>query len=66
MNEIRILKREINRYKTLVDNEAVAVIVLDKMKDDLVILEARVLKIKSSINSIKFDLEQTKLKSPIE
>ena len=66
MNEIKIQKREINRYQMLVDKGAVAVIVLDKMKDNLVILEARTLKIKSAINSINLDLEQTQLKSPID
>ena len=66
MNEIRIQKREINRYQMLLDKGAVAVIILDKMKDDLVILEARMLKVKSAINAIKFDLEQTQLKSPID
>ena len=65
-NEIRIQKREINRYQILLDKGAVAIIVLDEMKDDLVILEARMLKLESSINSIKFDLEQTHLKSPID
>ena len=66
MNEIRIQKREINRYQTLLDKGAVAIIVLDEMKDNLVILEARMLKIESSINAINFDLEQTHLKSPID
>ena len=66
MNEIRIEKREINRYQILVDEGAEAVIVLDKMKDNLLILEARILKLKSAINSINFDLEQTQLKSPID
>ena len=66
INEIRIQKREINRYQMLVDRGAVALVVLDKMKDDLVILEARMLKIKSAINAINFDLEQTQLKSPID
>ena len=66
MNEIRILKREINRYKVLVDKGAEAVIVLDKMKDDLLISQTKILKIKSAINSINFDLEQTQLKSPID
>ena len=65
MNEIRIQKREINRYQMLVDKGAVAVIELDKMKDDLVILEARSLKLTSAIKAINFDLEQTQLKSPI-
>ena len=66
MNEIRIQKREISRYQILVDEGALAVIVLDKMKDDLVILEARRIKIKSAIKAIEFDLEQTQLKSPID
>ena len=66
MNEIRIQKREIKRYQMLVDKGALAVIVLDKMKDDLVILEARLFKIQSAINAINFDLEQTQLKSPID
>ncbi len=66
LNKIRIKKREINRYQKLVDKGAVAVIVLDKMKDDLVILEARISKINSAITSINFDLEQTQLKSPID
>jgi len=66
MNEIRIQKREIKRYQMLVDKGALAVIVLDKMKDDLVISEARLLKIQSAINAINFDLEQTQLKSPID
>ena len=66
MNEIRIKKREINRYQTLVDKGAVALIVLDKMKDDLLLSETRVLKLKSAIDSINVDLEQTELKSPID
>ncbi len=66
LNEIRIQKREIERYKVLVDKGAEAVIVLDKMMDDLVILEARLIKLKSGINAIKFDLDQTQLKSPID
>ena len=66
MSQIRIQKREINRYKMLVDKGAVALIVLDKMKDDLVISEARILKLKSAIDAIDFDLKQTQLKSPID
>ena len=65
-NEIRILKREISRYKSLVDNGAEPVIVLEKMNDDLLISEAKMLKIKSAINAINLDLEQTQLKSPID
>ena len=66
INQIRIQKREINRYQMLVDRGAEPVIVLEKMKDDLLILEARKLKLESSINAIDFDLEQTQLKSPID
>ena len=66
MSEISIKKREINRYQTLVDKGAVARIVLDKMKDDLSISETRILKLKSAIDAIKVDLEQTQLKSPID
>ena len=66
VNEIRIQKREINRYQMLVDKGAVAVIVLDRMKDELVILEARILKLKSVIKSLEFDLEQSQLRSPID
>ena len=65
MSEISIQKREIDRYQILVDKGAEAVIILDKLKDDLVILEARVLKLKSAIKAINLDLEQTQLKSPI-
>ena len=65
INEIRIQKREINRYQILVDKGAEAEIVLDKMKDDLLISEAKMLKLKSAITSINIDLEQTQLKSPI-
>ena len=65
-NEIRILKREISRYKLLVDKGAEPVIVLEKMNDDLLISEAKMLKIKSAINAINLDLEQTQLKSPID
>ena len=36
------------------------------MKDDLVILEGRMLKLKLAINAINLDLEQTQLKSPID
>ena len=66
MNQIRIQKREINRYQMLVNKGAIAAIVLDKTKDELVILEGRILKLESAINAIKFDLEQTQLKSPID
>ena len=66
MSEISIKKREINRYQTLVDKGAVARIVLDKMKDDLIISETRILKLKSAIDAIEVDLEQTQLKSPID
>jgi len=66
MSEISIKKREINRYQTLVDKGAVARIVLDKMKDDLSISETRILKLKSAIDAIEVDLEQTQLKSPID
>jgi len=66
MNQIRIQKREINRYQMLVDKGAVAFIILERMKDELVISEVRFLKLKSAINAIKFDLEQTQLKSPID
>ncbi len=65
INEIRIQKREINRYQILVDKGAEAEIVLDKMKDDLLISEAKMLKLKSAITAINIDLEQTQLKSPI-
>ncbi len=66
MSEISIKKREINRYQTLVDKGAVARIVLDKMKDDLSISKTRILKLKSAIDAIEVDLEQTQLKSPID
>ncbi len=66
MSEISIKKREINRYQTLVDKGAVARIVLDKMKDDLSISETRILKLKSAIDAIEVDIEQTQLKSPID
>ena len=66
MSEISITKREINRYQTLVDKGAVARIVLDKIKDDLSISETRILKLKSAIDAIEVDLEQTQLKSPID
>ena len=66
MSEIRIKKREIKRYETLVDKGAVALIVLDRMKDDLFISETKILKLKSAINAINVELEQTQLKSPID
>ena len=66
MSEISIKQREINRYQILVDKGAVAQIVLDKMKDELFISESRILKLKSSIDAIIVDLEQTQLKSPID
>ena len=66
LSEISIKKREINRYQTLVDKGAVARSVLDKMKDDLSISETRILKLKSAIDAIEVDLEQTQLKSPID
>ena len=65
-SEIIIKKREIHRYQTLVNKGAVASIVLDKMKDELLISETRILKLKSAIDAIKVDLEQTQLKSPID
>ena len=66
INEIRIKNREINRYQSLVDKGAVALIVLDKMKDDLFISETRISKLQSAIDAINVDLEQTQLKSPID
>ena len=66
MSEIRIKKREINRYQTLLEKGAVAEIVLDKMKDDLFISETKILKLKAAIDAINVDLEQTQLKSPID
>ncbi len=66
MSEINIKEREINRYQPLVDNGAIALIVLDKMKDDLLIAKTKISKLKSSIEAIKVDLEQTQLKSPID
>ena len=66
INEIRIKKREIKRYQSLVDKGAVAIIILDKMNDDLLISETKILKLKSAIESINVDLNQTELKSPID
>ena len=66
MNEIMIKKREVNRYQTLFDKGVVAKIVLDKMKDDLFISETKISKLKSAIDAINVDLEQTQLKSPID
>ena len=66
MTEISIKKREIKRYKILEEEDAVAKIVLDKMNDDLLISEARILKLKSEIDAINVDLEQTQLRSPID
>ncbi len=66
LSEISIKKREINRYQTLVDKGAVARIVLDKMKDDLSISKTGILKLKSAIDAIEVDLEQTELRSPID
>jgi len=66
MNQIQIQIREINRYQMLADKGAVALIVLDKKKDDLVISRSKLSKIQSTIDSINFDLEQTQLKSPID
>ncbi len=66
MHEIKIQKREIDRYKMLVDKGVVEVIILDKMKDDLFILDEKVFNVKSTINAINYDLEQTQLKSPID
>ena len=65
-SEISIKEREIDRYQNLVDKGAVAQIVLDKMKDDVFLSKTRTLKIKSSIDAIKVDLEQSQLKSPID
>ena len=66
INDIRIQKREISRYQILVDKGAVAIIILDKLKDELITLELRKLKLESAINAINFDLDQTQLKSPID
>ncbi len=66
MSEIIIKEREINRYQILVDKGAVALIILDKMKDDLLIAKTKILKLKSSIEAINVDLEQSQLKSPID
>ncbi len=65
-NQIRIQKREINRFQKLADNGALEIITLDKMQDELLILKLRKFQIESALNSIRFDLEQTQLKSPID
>ena len=66
IREISIKKREIDRYQFLSDKGAVAQILLDKMKDDLYISDAKILKLKSAIEAIKIDLEHSQLKSPID
>ena len=66
MSEIRIKKREIDRYQNLFEKGAVAQIVLDQMKDDLLISETRILKLESVIEATNVDLEQSQLKSPID
>ena len=66
MSEIRIKKREIDRYQNLFERGAVAQIVLDQMKDDLLISETRILKLESVIEATNVDLEQSQLKSPID
>ncbi len=66
MSEIRIKRREIKRYQTLVDKGAVELIVLDRMKDDLFLSEIKILNLKSAIEAINVDLEQSQLKSPID
>ncbi len=63
--EIIFQKREINRYQKLFKTGAVASIVLEKLQDDLIILEGKKDEISSRIDAINFDLEQTQLKSPI-
>ena len=65
-SEITIQKREIERYQNLVDKGAVAQIVLDKMRDELLISETSILKHKSAIDAIKIELDQSQLKSPID
>ena len=65
-NEIRIQEREINRYQKLLDREVIASILLDKMKDELILLQGKKVQLKSTINAINFDIEQTLLKSPID
>jgi len=66
VNQINIQNREINRYQMLVKKGAVASIILEKMQDELVILEGRRRQIISAISAINFDLEQTQLRSPID
>ena len=66
MKKIKFQEREIDRYQMLVNKGAVALIVLEKMQDDLLILELQKTKLQSSIDAINFDLEQTRLKSPID
>ena len=58
--------KDLEVNQTLVDKGAVAGIVLDKMKDDLFVSETIILKLKSAIDAINVDLEQTQLKSPID
>tara|TARA_B100000700_G_C14888744_1_gene781662 strand:- start:143 stop:1051 length:909 start_codon:yes stop_codon:yes gene_type:complete len=66
INKIRIQEREINRYRPLLEQGAIASIVLEKMQDDLVILKNQKLQLLSSINAINYDLEQSQLRSPID
>ena len=65
INQISIQKREINRFKKLLNKGAIAEITLEKMLDDLLILQGQKHQILAIINAIKIDLEQTQLKSPI-
>ena len=65
-SEISIKKREIDRYQNLFNKGAVAQIILEKLKDDLIISKNKTLKVISTIDSIKVDLDQSQLKSPID
>ena len=66
INKVAIQKREANRYKQLVDKGAIALSVLEKIQDELLLLNDEKESIFSNIKAINVDLSQTQLISPID
>ena len=66
INKLSIQQREVNRYKKLLTNGAIASIELEKIQDELLLLNDEKERLLARIKTIDIDLSQTQLISPID